>query len=168
MTEILKLSLTRSALERLFGDDVEIEVALRKQVCRDIASRHFKELADRVLWELSYSMKKDIEDRVAEVAKDFVEHDPTEQRKWRIPYPASQKVRDMIATACDEYFTDKVKQAAANAVKEVLGNQTIEQSIARLVKNSIREQISTVVDEAVTSALKEVKPIAFKLERDDK
>jgi hypothetical protein len=164
--ETIKLQLTRSAIERLFADNPEVEIQLRKQACNEIVSKHFKELANEELWKLSHSMTEFIAKEVEKVVKGYEigDKEPCGRWKWYNSYPTSDRVDNMIVNACEKYFTDRTEDMAKKAVESMsIGDESFEQYVERVVKRIIRTQIEesvkaevkTTVDKVVQDAIAE-------------
>ena len=152
--ETIKLQLTLPALKRLFADNPEAELQLRKQACREIASRHFKELADEELWRLSHGMTESIAAEVKKCVDGFASgtKEPTGRWKWYLSYPTAETVDRMIVNACKTYLTDRVEAMAKQAVDSIVtGNESFEDFTFRTVKRIVRSHIQ----DAVTSQVKE-------------
>jgi hypothetical protein len=152
--ESIKLQLTQPALERLFSAVPEAEIILRKQACREIVNKHFKELANEELWRLSHAMTESIAEEVRKVVDGYQlgDRDPTGRWRWYLQYPTSERVDDMIANACKKYLTDRVEAMAQKTMESmVVGTETFEQMVERTAKRIVR----TRIEEAVTKEVNE-------------
>lgn len=157
--EILKLNLTKAALERLFQGEPEIEIHLRTQACREIVERRFSELANEELWKLSHKMTEAIAAEVAKVVEGYElgERDPTGRWKWYLSYPTAERIDYMIMNACKKYFTERVEAMAAKAVEGMtVGSETFEELVARTVKRLVATKIQTAVTAEVTASIDKV------------
>tara|TARA_R110000868_G_scaffold14070_5_gene65618 strand:- start:1697 stop:2455 length:759 start_codon:yes stop_codon:yes gene_type:complete len=160
--ETIKLQLTLPALERLFAETPEIELQLRKQACREIASRHFKELADAELWRLSHGMTESIAEEVKKCVDGFASgtKEPTGRWRWYLSYPTSETVDNMIANACKKYLTDRVEAMAKQAVDSVVtGNESFEdftlRTVKRIVRSHIQDAVAATVKESIDALIQE-------------
>lgn len=154
--ETIKLQLTKPALERLIEGEPGIELALKKDVCREIVEKHFKSLATDELWNLSHAMSEHIAKEVAKVVEGFVSgsKDPTGRYKWFINHPTCLTVEQMIATACQKYFTEECSRLAVKAAEDLaVGSETIDKMIERKVKSAMRVELDRMVQKHVDDQL---------------
>ncbi len=159
--ETIKLQLTQPALERLFSTSPDVEIQLRKQACRDIVSRHFKELADKELWKLSHAMTESIAEEVKRIVDGYQlgNRDPTGRWRWYLQYPTSELVDNMIVNACKKYLTDRVEAMAEKAVQSMtVGTETfdemVERTAKRIVRTRIQEAVTKEVNESIDQTIK--------------
>jgi len=153
----MRLQLTAAALERLIGEDVELELELKKSVCKKIVAKQFKDLADAELWRLSHGMTVSIAAEVGKVVEGFASgtKEPTGRQKWFIDYPMTQTVEKMVAEACQSYFKNLV---TAEAAKVMEATQYREEALDRMIERKVREAVAlatrAMVDTAVAAAVK--------------
>lgn len=140
---------SKEALERLIGDDKEMEIAIKNAVINQFAKQYLKSVAnDEIMRELKVAVLAEVE---AEVAR-HVERAPVYGVSQ---FKARAGLKEAIQNATKEALRDLVKETIENQmpaveeeVKQALGykldiicDRVSERNIDRLVQNKLRKLI---------------------------
>lgn len=140
---------SKEALERLIGDDKEMEIAIKNTIIDRFAKQYLKSVANsEIVRELKVAVLAEVE---AEVAR-HVERLPTygiscfkarTELKEAIKNAAKEALRDLVKETIEEQMSDVEKE-----VKQLLGykldiicDKVSEQNIDRLVQRKLRKLI---------------------------
>jgi len=151
--EVLKLSLTRPALEHLLGGDTELEIDLREQVARSFAGKHLAKLIDdeirRLLALKANSIATQaVSDQIGEMKVQGYRNAHAALR------PAfKDAIVDAVCAAADEYYSiEKIRKFVDEQCDRLKAR--IECTIERTVNRAITEKkIEEMVEARVLQRL---------------
>jgi citrate lyase gamma subunit len=139
------------ALERLIGNDNELEISIRNSVVQSFAGRHLKALANESLMKsMALDINKYIETKFFQtigegwskkvVLKQSLQNELDEMVKKIF----DNIMRETIQTILDEKKTvahiDTVLERRVNYIMEELSEKVIEENLNKLVNKRIKEQ----------------------------
>lgn len=140
---------SKEALERLIGDDKEMEIAIKKAIINQFATQYLKSVANS---EIMNSLKKAVTEEVDKEVERYIEKVPG----WiSHSFKAKPELQVVINKTIDESLSEmvkaQVKEEIANIDKEVkqhLGYQLdvicdkiTKENIDRLVKFKLQKMI---------------------------
>lgn len=140
---------SKEALERLIGDDKEMEIAIKNAVINQFAKQYLKSVAnDEILQELKAAVLAEVE---AEVAK-HVECVPAYgMSRFKARPELKEAVKDATVEALRELVKEAIEEQMSDVEKEVKGllgykldiicNKVSERNIDRLVQSKLRKLI---------------------------
>lgn len=140
---------SKEALERLIGDDKEMEIAIKNAVINQFAKQYLKSVAnDEIIRELEAAVLVEVDTAI----KRHVERTPaygmsrfkaSPELKEAIQNATKEALRELVKEAIEERMSDVEKE-----VKELLGykldiicNKVSERNIDRLVQSKLRKLI---------------------------
>ena len=141
------------ALERLIGNDNELEIQLRNSVVQEFASKHLKAIAnEELLKTIANSIKADIKTEFFDVAghslatsKISLKEEYKNVFKREFDKMFGESVRDFISETIEEQSSyDKIKAAvngATNWILERLAPDLLEKRLNDMVDKRIKEKL---------------------------
>lgn len=143
----MKIELTLPALERLIGDDKEIELHLREQIVNEFARRHLKEIAKTESYEAAI---KEVKDYVNQIAREtFDIENLTTNTVWPT---VGYRIRTLIEDLVKEH-AQKAVDAALQKIIEYQKRYWAEE-IRKAVDGAINIEIDKQVTEGIMKRLK--------------
>jgi FKBP-type peptidyl-prolyl cis-trans isomerase (trigger factor) len=134
------IQLTLPALERLIGGDTEIELALRKQIVQEFATRHLKAVVnEEVVKAATAEARAHVNDMVKE---HFGVTSIVEATLW-----------PMVDYRMKSRIEDRVKQHAQKAVDEALAG--IIESQKRWMVSDLREAVRKEMDRQIEKEIQD-------------
>ena len=161
----ITLSLNRPALERLIGNDTQLEVELRHQVVEEFAKRHLKEVVQSEIFERVLKAALQEVDAAAltavKQAQKLVEEriGQVEGTSWAPTIKLNDKFRTAINSAAVNAVRDAIPndEIVAHVDRHVdalkrWGEQQIRQAVERVYGESFKAAVQAEVQKLLSSA----------------
>jgi hypothetical protein len=149
MTQIIHLSLNLPALERLIGNDTELEVNLRQQIVDNFADKHLKSLLNSDgLLKLKLEWEQLIRSELSEKLKELksqpsiiqcVEEHVSNDTKWHL----GRLIQETVAAAINETLQsliDRQKRWMEDRVKAAV-DAALPGKVDRLIEQGIQDRL---------------------------
>lgn len=140
---------SKEALERLIGDDKEMEIAIKNAVINQFAKQYLKSVANSMIIE---DLKRAVCREVSAMVEQYVEKTSSWARLEVFAKPELKEAIDNAAKAAmSELIKERVKEQMAKVNQEVghrlnyeldiICDRVSERNIDRLVQNKLRKLI---------------------------
>ena len=146
----MRLELNLPALERLIGNDTELELNLRRNIVNEFAKRHLKSLVDEDMFHKACAEARCI---VNEAAKNVFD---IENLASNHVYPVAsgrlkKMVEDYTSTIVDEFVRSKINKR----IEDLNGywEKYVERCITQKITLEIEKQIKEVVQKRLMEAM---------------
>jgi len=148
----MKLELNLPALERLIGDDKEMEVCLKKQIVHEFSKRHLKEIAETNTYS---AVQKEIKVYVDNLVR---EHFGVETNSKSVIDSLRYQIEIMIS----DLVRNHAQKAVDEAVERIIKNQRMYwgREINRAVEKALNKQIEKEIQEGIRKRLDLAKTIS--------
>lgn len=140
---------SKEALERLIGDDKEMEIAIKSAVINQFAKQYLKSVAnDEIIRELKAAVLAEVEAEVArhvELAPVFSvsRFKARPELKKAIQNATKEALRELVKEAIEERMSDveeEIKQLLGYKL-DIICDKVSERNIDRLVQSKLRKLI---------------------------
>lgn len=138
---ILRLVLTRPALDRLIGGDSELEVELRHAAIKEVLSKHVQTI---IYDDTIQNIERLIKDRVAEYVRELVGGRKTgDYYKIILNQAVEDKVKEVVnktATACvDKLIADKIEKEIPAMIEAHINHEVYDR-----IRRGVREKMDQI------------------------
>ena len=158
--EVLKIQLTRPALERLIGDNPEIELSLRSQIVEEFTKRHIKAFMNDEAFKAVYTAWQDEIHQECRAAMEVWRKQFSDKAADTNPsgVPA-QHIFDLKRLLCET-----AKQQVANAIRDAIDEQSkkLPDLVTQAVEYAMKRRVNKEVEERFSAKLKEIQTIVTK------
>jgi len=149
----MRIELNLPALERLIGDDKDMEFCIKKQIIHEFSKRHLKEIADSESCALAAKEIKEYVNKIAREAFDI--ENLVNQRGLRA------EVGDRLRSIIQSLVNDKAQEVINDILIKKIEEQKKywEREIHKAVEKAINHQIAIEVEEGIRKRLDAAKNI---------
>ena len=141
-----------AALEKLIGNDNELEIEVRRSVVNDFAKKHLKNIADEtIVSKAAVAVKNEVENQFFDVVQQgWYEHivfkpDVIEKLKGDLKVAVDSQLSSLVALAVDEQKSLKTIEAridrAVKFIDSQLSEEKLEQRLDFLVEKRLKERL---------------------------
>ena len=145
----MKIELNLPALERLLGGDTEVELALRKQIVQEFASRHLKAIAETASYQAAMDAAKAYVNEAAKQAFDI------ENLAIGHLWPTvGYRLKSLVENEVQKHAQKAVDEALLKIIeyqKRYWGNE-IEHAVNKVLDQQIEQQIKEGIQKRLNAA----------------
>lgn len=145
------------ALERLIGNDNELEMEIRNNIVQEFAKKHFKSLVNEPAFyetinKCKESLKSEVDLKITESIGEI-----KQDSYWSKSIVLKPEIKSKIDITVATQLSNEIAMAVQNAITQIKTNEDIESRIKKQIDYYVNDYIVRCVKEKLSEAISKIK-----------